>query len=506
MAYAPVLLTFPADRPGLSRLILFALGCLTTLAFEPFGVSVLAPLVIVPLLFICVTVAPRDAAGHAFWYGFGLFLAGTYWIYISVVVFGQAPAWVALLLMLGLTLIMALWLALAGWLISHLSRGDTWLLLLVAPAAWVIVEWLRGWVLSGFPWLALGYSQIDTGYAGWAPVAGVYAVSWAVVVSSAALLAAINSRSRQRIIASVLVFVPWIAGGALSMVDWTEPDGDELRATILQLGIGQEQKWLRENRQRTLDYYRDGTSVARSSDIVVWPEVAVPSLTSLESAFLAQLESDVRASGQNVFFGILEDEEDRGSRRIYNSVLRINAGGREVYRKRHLVPFGEYFPVPEKIRDWMKMMSLPHSDLAAGNPEQDLLTLVDGTRVATMVCYEDAYAAEQLYAFPEAGLIVNVSNDAWFGDSIAPHQHLQIARMRSLEAGRPTIRATNTGISAFIDHEGGLMRTGEQFREVAMTETIQPRRGSTPYTASGNWPVIGLSAVLIGFFWVRARS
>ncbi len=506
MAYAPILLTFPADYPKLSRLIVFLLGCLTTLAFEPFGLFLLAPLLIVPLLFICVTVSPRDAAGHAFWYGFGLFLSGTYWIYISVVIFGQAPIWVALLLLLGLTLIMALWLAFAGWLISHLSRGDTWLLLLMAPAGWVLVEWLRGWVLSGFPWLAFGYAQIDSGYAGWAPVAGVYAVSFAVVFSAAALLAAIHSVGRLRIAATVLVLVPWLLGNVLALVDWTEADGDELRVTILQYGIGQEQKWLRENRQRTLDYYRDGTRIARSSDIVVWPEVAVPSLASREAAFIGQLESDARESGQNIVFGILEDVQERETRLIYNSVLRLNAEGRQYYRKRHLVPFGEYFPVPEKVREWMKMMSLPHTDLAPGEPEQALLTLTNDMKVAAMVCYEDAYGAEQLYAFPDAGLIINVSNDAWFGDSVAPHQHLQIARMRSLEVGRPTIRATNTGISAFIDHEGGLVRTGAQFREVAMTENVQPRRGSTPYAANGNWPVIGLSGVLVGFFWIRARS
>lgn len=505
MAYAPILLTFPADRPKTSRLILFVLGCLTTLVFEPFGLSLLAPLVILPLLFVCATVAPRDAAGHAFWYGFGLFLTGTYWIYISVVVFGQAPVWIALLLMVGLTLIMALWLAFAGWMISHLARGDTWLLLLVAPAGWVVVEWLRGWVLSGFPWLALGYSQIDSGYGGWAPVIGVYGVSWAVVFSAAAVLAAIVSQPRMRLVALGLVFLPWIFGGVLTLVDWTEDDGEALRATILQYGIPQDQKWLGENRQRTLDFYRDGTRIVRSSDVVVWPEVAIPSLTSRESAFIAQLESDVRESGQTVLFGILEDERDRDTVKIYNSVLALTPQGRQAYRKRHLVPFGEYFPVPDGVREWMRMMSLPHNDLAPGSPNQALLALADGTRIATMVCYEDAYGAEQLYAFPAAGLIVNVSNDAWFGDSIAPHQHLQIARMRSLEVGRPTIRATNTGISAFIDHEGGLIHTGAQFEEVVITETIQPRRGTTPYAASGNLPVIGLSALLVGFFWVRVR-
>lgn len=505
MAYAPIFLTLPADKPRLSRLILFVLGCLTTLAFEPFGLSLLAPLVILPLLFLCVTLAPRDAGGHAFWYGFGLFLTGTYWIYISVVVFGQAPVWIALVLMLGLTLIMSLWLYLAGWVIGHLARGETLRLLLVAPAAWVLVEWLRGWVLTGFPWLALGYSQIDSGFAGWAPVAGVYGVSFAVVFMSAAILYAVASQNIPRRTGIALAIVPLAVGWILSHVDWTEDAGDALRATVLQNGISQDQKWLPKNRQQTLDYYRDGTRLARTSSIVVWPEVAVPSLTSRETAFIRQLGSDVQESGQNILFGILEDATQQGQGKIFNSVMLVNAAGTQGYRKRHLVPFGEYFPVPAQVREWMKMMSLPHSDLAKGADEQPLLALVDGPLVATMVCYEDAYGAEQLYAFPDARIIVNVSNDAWFGDSIAPHQHLQIARMRSLEVGRPTIRATNTGISAFIDHEGGIIRQGAQFREVAITDMIQPRRGATPYVNTGNGPVIGLSLIIVGLFWLRAR-
>jgi apolipoprotein N-acyltransferase len=153
----------------------------------------------------------------------------------------------------------------------------------------------------------------------------------------------------------------------------------------------------------------------------------------------------------------------------------------------------------------MRMMSLPHSDLAPGADEQPLLRTSGGTALATMICYEDAYAAEQLYALPTAGVLVNVSNDAWFGDSIAPHQHMQIARMRALETGRPMIRATNTGISAFIDHEGRVVRQGAQFEEVAMTETVRPRVGSTPYVDSGNRPLIGLCLVLLGLFWLRTR-
>jgi apolipoprotein N-acyltransferase len=177
-----------------------------------------------------------------------------------------------------------------------------------------------------------------------------------------------------------------------------------------------------------------------------------------------------------------------------------------VYRKRHLVPFGEYFPVPARVREWMRMMSLPHNDLAPGADVQPLLEAANGQKLAVAICYEDAYGAEQLYALPDATILINVSNDAWFGDSIAPHQHLQIARMRSLEVGRAGIRATNTGISAFISHTGELLETGAQFEPVTMTMDVQPRKGSTPYASTGNKPVIGLCLLILVGFWARSRA
>ena len=202
MAYAPPLRTLPADRPRLTRLICFITGSLTTLAFAPFEIAWLAPLLLLPLLFVCTVASPREAAGHAFWYGFGLFLTGTYWIYISVVVFGEAPAWIAVFLAVGLSLIMGLWLFAAGWTMARLAGGEPVHLILVAPAAWVLVEWLRGWVLSGFPWLAFGYAHVDSWYSGWAPLVGIYGVSFAVVLSAATLLTILFGQGRARPIAT----------------------------------------------------------------------------------------------------------------------------------------------------------------------------------------------------------------------------------------------------------------------------------------------------------------
>jgi len=179
-----------------SRGLLFLLGCLLTTAFAPFGFSMLVPVLLLPLLYVYLSVSPRDAGSLSFFFGFGLFLSGTYWIYISVVIFGEAPAWIALVLMLGLVFIMSAYFFAAGWLISRLAQGEPWLLLLAAPATWVLIEWLRGWVLTGFPWLAIGYSQIDSPTAGWAPVLGVYGVSFMTVLSTTAVLVAIMTAAK----------------------------------------------------------------------------------------------------------------------------------------------------------------------------------------------------------------------------------------------------------------------------------------------------------------------
>jgi apolipoprotein N-acyltransferase len=222
--------------------------------------------------------------------------------------------------------------------------------------------------------------------------------------------------------------------------------------------------------------------------------------------YIQALQADTGSSGRSIVFGILERDESRGEAKIYNSVMLVSGDRRQSYRKRHLVPFGEYFPVPPSVREWMRMMSLPHNDLAAGDDVQPLLEAGNGEKLAVAICYEDAYGAEQLYALPDASILVNVSNDAWFGDSIAPHQHLEIARMRSLEVGRAAIRATNTGISGFISHTGKVLESGAQFEPVTLTMDVQPRQGSTPYAGTGNLPILGLCLLIMAGTWLRMRS
>jgi len=462
---------------------------------------------LLPILWLALTRSGRFAASHSFYFGLGWFLSGTYWIYLSVTGPGNAAWWIGVFLVIVLTIIMAGYIALTAWLIQRLAAGNVWRLMAVAPAAWVLVEWLRGWVLSGFPWMSLGYGQTDTSLAGWAPLLGVYGVSLMLMISATAWLIAILERERNRWIAFGIVALPWVIGAGLTTVEWTEPDGEPFEATIIQAGIPQERKWLPEERQPTLDFYRDRTADLASSQLIVWPEVAIPSVTDREEPYIRSIEAISRDSGNTILFGILERQRSSDDEvLIYNSVIGVNGTERQVYRKRHLVPFGEYFPVPSFVREWMRMMSLPFSDISPGDDVQALLTMADGTKLSVVICYEDAYGAEMLFAFPEAALLINVSNDAWFGDSIAPHQHLQIARMRSLELGRETIRATNTGISGFIDAKGQLLATGAQFEPVQMSMDVQPRQGATPYGRTGNWPVISLCFLVLVGFWLRSRA
>lgn len=495
---------FFESRPRVGQLLLFLFGAMTTLTFAPFGLYFLMPVVMLPAMFVWVFTPPRASAKLSFWYGAGLFLSGTYWLYISIHVFGQAPLWVAMLIMVGLVLIMSAYCAAAGWIISRLAEGSARRLLFVGPAAWVTIEWLRGWLMSGFPWLAAGYSQIDSTLAGWVPLVGVYGASVVTVLSSAALLGAVIEKGRARWLYAGTVILPWLVGAALQPIQWTEATDGSLRTTIVQGGVSQDRKWAADEFKPTLELYRNALLEYHDSDLVIWPEVAIPSTIDQVERYIGEWQSDIQSQPRTLLFGILE--RDLESRKVFNSVVMLNGHDRQIYRKRHLVPFGEYFPVPDFVRKWMRLMSLPTSDMSAGDEDQPLLEGLSGDKMAVAICYEDAYGAEQLYALPEASVLINVSNDAWFGDSIAPHQHLEIARMRALEAGRYVVRATNNGVSAFIGPKGELLDTAPQFEYAAITMDIIPHTGATPFVRGGNWPVITLLLGILAWFSWSSRQ
>lgn len=488
------------DRRG--RWVCLAAGAAMPLGFAPFGWFWLMPFLLVLLLACWDRQSPREAAWRGFFFGAGAFGTGTYWLYISIAVFGGSPLWLAIFLMLALVLFMACYFALAGWVWVRLrpeSAPLTWLAWF--PAVWVLAEWLRGWLLTGFPWLSLGYGQIDGPLSGWAPVGGVYAVSLVTAVIAGGLALLLFGKTLWDRIAAAAALAA-VAAMSLLLLDrnWTEPSGQPVSVALVQGSISQDRKWLPEQRRPTMRLYRQLTFSEAEAELVVWPEVAIPAMRYQVDAWLDALDEQASRAGVSLLLGILVDDFD--NEQFFNSLISSGQAEGE-YHKRHLVPFGEFFPVPAFIREWMRLMSLPNRDTAHGDRDQAPLRAA-GLVLSPSICYEDAYGAEQRDFLPESTVLVNVSNDAWFGDSIAPHQHLQIARMRALESGRYMLRATNTGITAIIDTGGSVRSSVPQFEALVLRGEVIPHGGSTPFVRFGNAPVVLLSLVLPALLGLRA--
>jgi apolipoprotein N-acyltransferase len=471
-------------------------GAALPLAFAPFGQFWIAPLAYAALLFAWRDARPKQAFLAGFAFGCASFGAGTYWTYIAVRIFGDAPLALALFLTVGLTVVLALFVGAAGYAAARWSKTSgpvAWLGTL--PALFVICEWARGWLFSGFGWLAAGYSQTDSWLMGYAPLIGVYGVSWAVLVTAGALVTALFGTGRSRAAAVAAAAVLWAVGALAAAHRWTDAKDRELTVALVQGAVAQDLKWKPEQLEGMLRLYATMSERAFGADLIVWPEAAIPTLYEYVPTFLANLRAAAGQSGSTLLLGILRAETSKSPDGFQN-VLVAMTDPVQFYVKRHLVPFGEYFPVPSFVRTWMRLMSLPYTDATPGDANQPTLEAA-GEKIAATICYEDVFGAEQLKFLPDATLLVNVSNDAWFGDSIAPHQHLQIARMRAAEAGRYLLRATNTGVSAVIDPQGRVVERLPQFEPRVLTETVRGYTGATPYSRWGNWLVIAALTLVV---------
>jgi apolipoprotein N-acyltransferase len=480
-----------------------AAGAVLPLAFAPFGWFLVAPVSFALLFFVWRNETPRRAFVLGLGYGLASFFAGVHWVYVSLHEYGLLHPLIAWTMTGLFVAVLALFPAVTGALAALLratSGAVSWLVTL--PALWVLTEWLRGWMFTGFGWLSAGYSQTDSWLAALAPVGGLHLMSWAVVLTAGALLTVALGARRQRIVAAAAVALLWGGAFAVDGARFTRPKGDFLSVALLQGAVSQELKWRPEQLSSTLRLYRDLTREAAGSELIVWPEAAIPALYDDISGFLDEVAAEARAHGSTIVLGILMGTVDD----FQNSLISLTHPP-QVYTKRHLVPFGEYFPVPGFVREWLRLMSLPYVDAMPGPPNQPPLD-VAGERLAVTICYEAVFGAEQLHYLPDSTLLVNVSNDAWFGDSIAPHQHLQIARVRAAEVGRYMLRSTNTGITAVIDPQGRVVSRIPQFEPGVLTDVVQGFTGATPYAVAGNFPVVSgaLLAAMLGGFVVRRRS
>lgn len=486
--------------PIINLLVAFGAGSLTVLAFAPFDIYPLAQIgpAILLLLFLG---ADRGAAFRLGWFfGLGLFGIGVFWLHISIDQFGGVGSALAILVTLAFIAGLALFYGVVGWLGKVVSGATGWSVQLpVFVSLWVLLEWLRGWILTGFPWLSLGYSQIGTPLQAYAPLLGVYGVSLLVMVSAACLVAMFRSL-RAMLPALLVLSVLWGAGWLLMQKDWTGPSGSGIKVSIIQANVIQEFKWRPEARQPTIDLYLKLTLQEWGSDLIVWPETAIPAYYhQLEDSLFKGLEAEAQGHSSDLLFGI-SVWEDSGER-YFNSMSTLGTQ-RNSYYKRHLVPFGEYMPMRWLLRPLIDFLQIPMSNYSPGEAAQPLIQVL-GHPAAASICYEDAFGDEIIQAMPEAEFLVNVSNDAWFGDSLALPQHLQIARMRSIETGRYQVRATNTGISALIGPKGELIATAPIFEQSVLRGEIVPVSGITPYALVGNWGVVLLVSMLLGLVVMR---
>jgi apolipoprotein N-acyltransferase len=481
-------------RISLPDLAAVVAGLALPYAFAPWGWWPLALLCPAALFLAWQGAGPRRAAGRGFMFGFAAFLTGTWWTYISVHEFGQAPAALAGFLTLALAAIMGGYYALLGYLAGRwMPAGGPLRWLVALPAAWMAIEWLRGWFMSGFPWLSLGYSQTDSVLGPLAPVVGVYGLGWACALAAGAIAATLVDGIVTRALAVAALFVVFAGAGMAGQAGWTEPAGPSIRAVMVQGAVGQEEKWLEAALEPTRQLYLGMTRPHWGADLIIWPEAAIPALLHEEMDFIEFLDEEAREAGSELLLGILELDPVTGQ---YHNVLVSLGGAPEIYRKRQLVPFGEYFPVPAFVRRWMRMMNLPYTDFAPGRADPPPMD-VAGVKIAPTICYEDAFGAQQRILFPASTLLVNVSNDAWFGDTRAPHQHLQIARMRAMETGRWMLRATNNGVSAVIDPRGRVTQRSRQFVPEVITTEVTPMQGMTPWLRFGDGPLAGLALGLV---------
>jgi apolipoprotein N-acyltransferase len=476
-----------------------AAGALAVAGFGPRPIAPLAPLMLCALLLMWRGARPAAALRLGFAFGAGLFGVGVSWVYVSLHDFGAMPAPLAAIGTFAFCAILALYPAGAGWCLSGL-RPRPVSALLAFPALWTLFEWWRGWMFTGVPWLALGYSQVDSPLVGLAPVVGVYGVSFATALC-AGLLAVILTGTRSARLACVLALALVLGlGQVLKQIEWTSAQGAPVKVSLLQGDVPQDLKFQASRYVATLDLYK---RMIEASDgrLIVLPETAIPRfLDAVDPDYLRSIARTAADRGADVLIGVPIRDPDG---RYFNSVVSVGASPTQRYDKAHLVPFGEF--VPYGFHWIVNTVAIPMADFSLGREDPKPLALA-GQRVAPNICWEDAFGEEIIRQLPEATLLVNVSNVAWFGDSLAPGQHLQISRMRAIETGRTMLRATNTGMTAIIDPHGRVVARLPQFIEGILAGEAQGYTGATPYVRWGNSPTVIFCIAVVAALVFRRRS
>lgn len=504
-------MTLSFTRQSLAPLAALLAGAMYPLAFAPWHWAALALASVALLWWLIHNATPKRAFWLGFAYGAGQFGVGVSWVFVSMHTYGGTHWLLSGLMTAVFVLFLALFPALTGWLTAKASRwridpsqASTSLSPLIFIAVWMAVDGFRGWIFSGFPWLYPGYAAIDTPLAVLASYGGVWLVSLLMLCTALALSLLLIRRFHFSIVA--LTALGWLALGVLPQTPGVTPTGDKQGVAIVQGNIAQTVKWQPSQRETTRQVYADLTaSIKDKTRLVIWSESALTEFYRDAAGWIEEQAAVFEASGGALLTGLPRYQLDESSLRItfYNSIV-VAAGGEGIYDKQRLVPFGEYVPFAGLIRGLVPFFDLPMSSFTAGSNHQPNLS-VHGVQVAPTICFDVLFPGSVARQARNSNVLLEISDDTWFGRSAAPWQHYQMARMRSIETGRYLLRGTNNGITAIIDHQGHIVSELPQGVRGVLEGSYQPMTGATPFMSWGIWLAPVLSALLFVLGWLFER-
>jgi apolipoprotein N-acyltransferase len=473
----------------------FFAGAMLTLAFAPFSYYPLAVISPAILLMSWLSVTSKQALLRGWLYGLGLFGTSVYWIFISVHTYGYASIPIATIITAAFIALLAIFPALNGYLLNRFfPHTNSAKILCAFPVIWIALEWVRSWIFTGFPWVLLGYSQIDSPLRGYAPIFSVYGVSLAVLVSSG-LLVDVFIKPNKKYICILAILIIWLLGYSLNSIVWTTPFKKPVQITLVQGNIPQNLKWTYEEILPTLDLYRNLSKNHWNSKIVIWPEAAIPLPLQDALDYIQEMNTTAKNHHSALITGIPLKDDIKDA--YYNSVIALG-NSKGLYLKHRLVPFGEYIPFPIIFDPIFKnILNIPFPDSISAKTSDEYL-LANGFKIAPFICYEIAFPQQVRFDDSTINMILTVSNDAWFGRSIAQAQHLEMGQMRALEMGRPVLFVSNNGITAIIDSQGKIQSRVPQFEQTTLTDQVQATIGKTPWQQFSLAPILIIMLLLLG--------
>lgn len=480
------------------RLIALIAGLIFPLAIAPFFLWPVIIISLAGLLYSLKGASAKEAAIRTWCFGFAKFTVGVSWIYVSMHSHGGTPAILAIIMVALFAAFLALFPALFMYAFNrYFNQKNTPALLSIFAfsSLWFLYEWFRSWFMTGFPWLFAGDAHLYTWLNGWAPILSVYGLSFFSALSAAAIYYAIADK-QYRYLALLII---WPMGLILQNVSWTHPTG-ALTVSAVQGNIPQEIKWLPQQRRPTVDAYLAQSRQHWDSDIILWPETAVTVLKDQFQVYLDAINEEAIENKTTLITGIpfrYTDGPFKGE--YHNSIVAVGTGG-GLYHKQKLVPFGEYIPLESAIRGLLPFFDLPMSSFKKGDSNQQLLKVEKEESlylIAPFICYEIVYPQFVADMANESDLLITISNDAWFGDSLGPKQHMAIAQMRALETQRYLLRSTNTGITALVNHQGIIVDQLPTNQRATLTAQAQARQGQTPFMILGIWPLLIFSLLVL---------